>query len=709
MQPKDAGTIADASTFANRWFSCSSLASTSLPLLRITALVAILASAVLLTAAVPPVAQSANEDDLDHSIKPGDDFYGYANGGWLGSATIPAGQQSYDTRAQVNEKTSQRVRDLIQDAAAARAAGGTVAQKVGDYFASIMDEDGIEAKKLTPLADEMALISAITNKASLSAYLGTTLNGEVDGLTANGDHVFGLWINQGFEDSDHNVVQLWQGGLGMPDRDNYIDPSPKMSELRALYQAHIAAVLKLAAVADAETRAARVLSLEVRIAQAFAPDADAADVFKQNNPWKRADFGVKAPGMDWGAYFESAGLAQQSEIIVWQPSAVTGISALVGSESTDLWKDYLRFHLIEHYATVLPKAVAAEHFAFHGTILSGAQQASDRSKLAVAATNAALGQAVGQLYTQRYFPPEAKAKAQAMVSDLIAAYRTRISSLTWMSPQTKKKALAKLAALEVIVGYPDTWIDYSTLDVVRGDAFGNRRRAEAFLRLRNLAKLNQPVDPIEWPINPQTPGAVIMFSPNAEFFSAGILQPPYFDSQGDTASNYGSAGAGMAHEISHSFDELGNIYDAQGRLGDWWTVEDRTQYHAAAAKLVTQFDSYCPLADLCVNGKQVLTENIADLTGLLVAHDAYILSLKGKTDVVIGGLSGEQRFFLAFAQRWRKAQSEAALRKQITTDTHSPGKYRSDSVRNVDAWYKAYEIAPGDKLYLKPEDRVRIW
>ena len=296
-----------------------------------------------------------------------------------------------------------------------------------------------------------------------------------------------------------------------------------------------------------------------------------------------------------------------------------------------------------------------------------------------------------------------------MASDLVTAYRARISKLTWMSPATKEKALAKLRALEVIVGYPDTSIDYSALDIVRGDAFGNMRRAEAFLRLRYLAKLKQAVDPIEWPIHPQTPGAVIMFSPNAEFFTAAILQPPYFDAQGDTASNYGSAGAGMAHEISHSFDELGNIYDARGRLGDWWTAEDRAQYHAAAAKLVTQMNSYCPFADVCINGKQVLTESIADVTGLLVAHDAYVLSLKGKTDVVIGELSGEQRFFVAFAQRWRKIQSEAGLRKQIASDTHLPAEYRSNSVRHVDAWYKAYEIAPGDKLYLKPDDRIRIW
>jgi predicted metalloendopeptidase len=252
-------------------------------------------------------------------------------------------------------------------------------------------------------------------------------------------------------------------------------------------------------------------------------------------------------------------------------------------------------------------------------------------------------------------------------------------------------------------------MDYSSLDVARDDAFGNVRRAEAFRRLRNLAQLKQPVNPIEWPINVHVPGAVIMFSPNAEFFSAAILQPPYFDSEGDSASNYGSAGAGMAHEISHSFDELGNIYDAQGRLADWWTPQDHTKYHEAAGKLVEQFTRYCPLPEVCVNGKKVLSENIADLAGLLVAHDAYLLSLKGKRDVIIGGFSGEQRFFLGFAKRWRKLQTETALRHQLSTDTHSPGEYRSDAVRNVDAWYDTFNVGKHDKLYLAPEDRVRIW
>lgn len=668
-----------------------------------------LASVAFLIVAARPAPEDPIADEVDRSIKPGNDFYRYANAEWLKTNVIPAGQSSYDNRAVLAEKSGQQVRDLVQNAASSHAVKGSLAQKVGDYYASFMDQGSIEAKGLSPLADEMAKIAAITDRTSLSAYLGTTLNGEIEGLTTNADHVFGVWVNQGFEDADHNLPHIWQGGLGMPDRDDYLDSSPKMAELRNQYQAHIARVLTLVGEAHPETRSAPILLLEIQIAQAFAPDADAADVFKQNNPWKHTDFAAKAPGLDWEAYFQAAGLADQRNFIAWQPSAVIGVSALVRNESIDVWKDYLRFHLVEHYADILPKAIGAEHFAFYGKVVAAAEQMPPRSKVAIAATNGALGQAVGQLYTQRYFPPEAKARAQAMVSDLLDAYRERISSLTWMSSQTKQKALAKLAALQVIVGYPDVWTDYSSFDVLRGDAFGNMRRAEAFYRLRALAKLKQAVNPIEWPINPQVPGAVIMFSPNAEFFSAGILQPPYFDSEGDSAANYGSAGAAMAHEISHSFDELGNIYDAQGRLGNWWTAEDRARYHEAAEKLVQQSNHYCPFPDLCMNGKQGLSENIADLAGLLVAHDAYLLSLKGKSDVSIAGLRGEQRFFLAFAKRWRKLQTETALRQQLKTDTHSPAEYRSDTVRNIDAWYETFKVESGDKLYLKPEDRARIW
>jgi putative endopeptidase len=676
--------------------------------LRFTALVAVVASLLSLRAVAAPAPQAQYAQEMDRSIKPGDDFYRYANGGWL-KAAASAGRVSYGTSVILAAKTNERVRDLIQSAATAQAAKSSVTQKVGDYYASFMEEDRIEAKGFAPLAGDLAVIAAIKDKRSLSAYLGATLNTETDGLTANADHVFGVWVNQSFDDSKHYVFHLLQGGLGMPDRESYLDASPKMAAVRVQYQAHISAILKLAGVGDWEAKAARILALEIRLAQAHAPDSDAADVFKQNNPWQRAAFGRKAPGMDWDAYFNAAGVSGESRLIVWQPSAVVGTAALVGGEGVEVWKDYLRFHLIEHYASVLPRAVGAEDFAFYGRILAGAQQMPERSAGALAATNAALGQAVGQLYTQRYFPPEAKAKAQAMVADIVTAYRARIANLAWMSPQTKTKALAKLASLRIGLGYPDRWIDYSRFDVVRGDALGNMRRAEGFNHALNLAKLRQPADPDEWRIDAQIVGAVILFTPNTETFSAGILQPPYFDAEGDAASNYGSAGAGIAHEISHSFDELGNIYDDQGRLGKWWTETDVANYHAAAAKLAAQFDGYCPFPDACVKGNQVLSESVADLAGLLVAHDAYVLSLKGKPDVAIGGLSGEQRFFLAYSQRWRKVQSEAAVRRQIATDSHPPGEYRSDTVRNVEAWYKAFEVAPGDKLYLKPEDRAVIW
>lgn len=674
-----------------------------MPVIRTSSIALFLASALCLHAHSATDSHLANINDMDRSIRPGDDFYRYANGAWLEKVKIPEGQALYDTRALLVDRTGQRVRDLVHESAAGTPERDSIARKVGDYYASLMDTDAIEAKGLASLDTDMAAIAAIGDATTLSAYLGTTLNSDVDGLTASRDHLFGAWVNQGFDDATRNTLHLVQGGLGM-DREVYLDRSAATSASRAKYQRHIAAILGRAGFASAANRAAGVLALECRIAQAHAPDADAADVFKQNNTWRRDDFDRNAPGIDWRAYFKVAGVDDQPAFIVWQPSAVTGVSALVASENVDVWKDYLRFHLIEQYATALPKAIVAEDAAFNG-----APQVTDRDAVAIAATNAALGQAVGALYTRRYFPAAARAKAQAMVADLIAAYRVRLSRLEWMSPSTKKKALAKLATLRVDVGYPDTWIDYSTLHVVRGDAVGNMRRAAAFNRARNLARLRQPADPDEWRIDPQMVAAVILFSPNTETFAAGLLQPPYFDPDGDGASNYGSAGAGIAHEITHSFDELGNIYDDQGRLRRWWTETDVSQYHAAIAQLVAQLDHDCPVPNVCLKGTQVVSESAADLAGLQVAHDAYLMSLKGRQDIVIDGLNGEQRFFLAFAQRWRRTQTEAALRRQIATDTHPPGEYRSDTVRNVDAWYDAYRVMPGDKLYLKRSDRISIW
>ena len=681
-------------------------------LLRTTALAVIFTAALSVAATAQPVTHDVDQAGIDTSVKPGDDFYAYANGAWIKMAQIPADRSSFGPGTVLTEKTSLQVKGLIQDAAKGTPAAGSNAQKVGDYYASYMDEDGIEAKGLTPVAGDLAAITAITDQASLSSYLGTTLRADVDALNATNfytDHIFGVWITQGFEDPDHNVPYILQGGLGLPDRDYYLSDSPKMADIRTKYQAHIANVLKLAGMADADAKAARIMALETKMAQAHVSRVDSEDVHKANNPWQQADFATKAPGLDWAGYFKAAGLQNQQDFIVWQPSAVTGLSALVASEPVDVWKDYLTFHAVDHYAGVLPKAFVAERFAFYGTALSGTPQMQDRWKRAVSSTNGALGEVVGKLYTDAYFPASSKAKITAMADDMLTAYHARIANLTWMSPDTKAKALAKLATLKVGVGYPDKWVDYSSLDIVRGDAYGNVRRAEMFNYQHNLAKLGQAPDRGEWVMVPQIVNAVNLPMANALNFPAGILQPPYFDPEADAAYNFGSIGATIGHEISHSFDDQGSQFDAQGRLLNWWTPVDLAHFQGAGAKLAAQYDGYCPFPDLCLSGKQILSENIADVAGLSAAHDAYVLSLNGKPDVVKNGMTGDQRFFLAFAQSWRQTEREAALRQQVQTDGHAPAEYRGDTVRNLDAWYTAFGVKPGDKLYLAPADRVQVW
>jgi putative endopeptidase len=413
--------------------------------------------------------------------------------------------------------------------------------------------------------------------------------------------------------------------------------------------------------------------------------------------------------MDGNAYFGAAGMGGQNDFIVWHPSAVVGISKLVAGEPVALWKDYLTFQLINHYSNVLPKAFVDEHFAFYGTDLSGTPKNRDRWKRAIDATNAALGEAVGKIYAAKYFPPSSKTRIQAMVKDLLAAYHARIEKLAWMSPQTKAKALAKLDTLYIGVGYPDSWRDYSAFDVMRGDALGNVERAEMFEYKRNLAKLHGPVDRKEWSMVPQEVNAVNHPLGNALNFPAAILQPPYFDPDADDAYNFGSIGATIGHEISHSFDDQGSQFDAQGRLINWWTPADLAHFQGASAQLARQFDGYRPFPDLAVNGKQTLSENIADVAGLSASHDAYVLSLHGKPAPVMQGLTGDQRFFLAYTQSWREKIRDAALRQQVKTDGHAPAEYRGDTVRNLDAWYPAFTVKPGQKLFLAPKDRVQVW
>ncbi|MEP7007316.1 MAG: M13 family metallopeptidase [Sphingomonas bacterium] len=651
---------------------------------------------------------------VDSSTRPGDDFYGFANNAWLKATQLPDGVSRLDTTTQLRAENARRVQDLIEDAARTAAAPGPVradVRKVGDYYSSRLDQAGIEARGFAPLSADLAAIAAIADRRALAAWLGRTMRLD-DGTNQRTESLWGVWVHQGFHDPYHYAAHLVQGGLGLADREDYLDAAPERAAHQALYRAHIANVLTLVGLDQPDIRAGRVLALEIAIAGTHASRADTDDVYKTDNDWRGADLPARAPGLDWAAWLSAAGLNPSASFVVWQPAAVIGGSRLVATQPLDAWKDYLAFHLIEHHSGVLPQAIGEEDRRF-GALLSGAplSPAPAPAQLAVTATETALGDAVGRLYVERYFPPSAKVAATNMVENIRTAFRARLAHSSWMAPETQAKALAKLAALRIGLGYPETWIDYAPLAVVRGDAFGNLERVEAFTYRRELARLGRAVDPDEWAgqLHPQMVGAILNISPNSMDFAAGLLQPPYFDPAGDAAANYGSAGAGLAHEITHSFDELGNQYDAQGRLVRWWAAGDLARFQAALAPLATQLDACCPRPDACVRGKRVLAESAADLAGLAAAHDAYRLSLHGRPDRIKSGLTGEQRFFIAFAQRWRRLQSDAALRRQIETDTHAPPGCRSNLVRNTDAWVRAFGVKPGAGLYLRPKARIGVW
>jgi predicted metalloendopeptidase len=661
------------------------------------------------TAAFPPGIDLAG---LDRSVAPGDDFFAYANGAWLKNTPIPADRASYGTSSILVDLTNGRTANLIRQTARAKARPGSEPRKIGDYFASFMDEAGIEARGLQPLQPAFERIAGLKDLRGLSGYLGGTLRADVDVLNATNlttDNILGLWVAQDLNDPKRYVPFLLQGGLGLPDRDYYLNPSPRMGEIRDKYKAHIAAVLRLAGVADAEARSERIFQLERRIAEVHASREDSGDVLKGNNPWKRKDFESRAPGLDWGAFFASSGLDRQDDFVAWHPAAIVGISALAASQPLGTWKEFLHFRAIEHHAAFLPKAVVEEGFAFFGKTLSGVPQLRDRWKRGVDATNQALGEAVGKLYVARFFPPAEKARVQAMVRNIIAAFGQRIDRLEWMSPETRAKAKAKLAVLKVGVGYPDRWTDYSALKVVSGDALGNADRAELFQLQTNLRKLGRPVDRSEWVMTPQTVNAVNLPAMNALNFPAAILQPPDSDPRRSAAMNYGAIGATIGHEVSHSFDDQGALFDAAGKLNNWWTKEDAAHFEAASAALAKQYDAYRPFPDAAVNGKQTLGENIADVAGLAATYDAYRMSLRGKPAPTLQGLSGDQQFFLSFAQSWREKAREPARRRQLLTDGHAPAEYRADTVRNLDAWYQAFGVKPGQALYLEPAGRIRVW
>lgn len=662
------------------------------------------------SASAPPRTGGLDLAGMDRDQHPGDDFFAFANGAWLAGTEIPDDRSSWGTGAITNELTTKRVAELIQ--AAATATPGSEARKVGDYYATYMDEATIESKGFAPVQPILDDIAAIKDAAGLARSIGGALRADVDALNNTDfetDKLFGLWVAQDLADPTKYSPYLLQGGLGMPDRDYYLDASPRMAKLRDSYRAHIVAMLKLAGITEPEARAKRIFELEARIAKAHATRTESADVKNGLTHWSRADFTTKAPGLDWTAMFEAAGLGAQQDFVVWHPKAMTGIAAAVKAAPLATWKEYLAFRALGRAAPFLPKAFADERFAFYGTALSGTPKQRERWKRAVDSTSWALGEAVGKLYVEKYFSAAEKQRAAKMVDNVLAAFGRRIDALAWMKPETKAKAKAKLAVLKVGVGYPDTWTDYSGLQIVAGDALGNAERAGKYELALELGKLGKPVDRTEWVMTPHLVNAVNLPAMNAMNFPAAILQPPYFDPNRPELMDYGAIGSVIGHEISHSFDDQGALFDETGKLANWWTPEDLAHFKESSKKLVAQYNAYKPFPDLAVNGTLTLSENIADVAGLAVAYDAYKLTTANAEPAVWSGMTGDQQFFVSFGQAWRTKYREPALRQRIITDGHAPSEYRADTVRNLDAWYTAFGVKPGEKLYLGPADRVRVW
>jgi endothelin-converting enzyme/putative endopeptidase len=688
----------------------------------ISSTVSVLAALALLAAAAhaqgtdtvtnPPAAHGVAVANIDKSIKPGDDFYRYANGAWLARIEIPSDRAGVGVFSVLADRSSKNVAGIIEEEAKSSPAAGSNARKIADLYNAYMDEAAINARGMKPLEPHLAEITAIHDRHDLAIALGKTLRADVDLLNNavfSTPNLFGLWVAPGFSDSDHYMPYLLQGGLQMPSRSYYLDDSQHMKDLRVQYVTHVAAMFRLAGLDDPDARASRVLALERAIAQTHISLADIEDIAKANNLWARADFTAKAPGLDWDAYFEAAGLSQQQQFMVWTPTALAGESALVASTPIDTWKDWLTLHLVEQYAAVLPRDLAQEQFSFFGRIMSGVQQQRPRWQLGVGVVNNCLGDAVGEIYAQKYFSPQAKAEAQAMVANLIAAYHKRLDALTWLAPSTRAEAQAKLDTLYVGIGYPENWKDYAAYEVRPDDAFGNQSRYSLWDYHREIARIGKPVDRHEWSMTPQTVNAVNLPLQNALNFPAAILQPPFFDPEAPAVANYGAIGSVIGHEISHTFDAEGSAFDSKGRVRNWWTPDDHAHFEQQAEKLEKQYDAYEPFPGVHVNGKQTIDENIADLGGVAAAYDGYRASLNGAEAPVVDDFTGDQQFYIAYAQNWGSKSREASLRRQVLTDGHSPGQYRADIVRNSDAWYKAFDIKPGETLYLAPDDRVRIW
>jgi len=632
---------------------------------------------------------------MDPNVAPGDDFYGYANGAWARNTPIPADKSNYGMFTALDDLSKQRTQQILDEAK------DDPASKIGNAYAAYLDLATVEARGLAPIQPWLAEIKAVNTRADYARLVAKA--------TRNGIGTpFGGYVNQDDKAPDTYIYSLFQSGLGMPDRDYYLQQSDDMKSTRQAYVAHLARMFELAGESDGQRRAEAIMAFETEIAKVHWTRVDSRDAEKTYNKMKVADLVAQAPGFDFATTLRESGVDLDT-ILVAQPSAVKGEAALIGRTPIAVLRDQLLIRSLDEYAEFLPEAIAQENFAFYGTTLNGTPEREERWKRAVTFVKGALGEEVGKVYVARFFPPETKAAADELVRNILEAMGRRIDGLTWMSDAAKARAHAKLAAFKPKIGYPDRWRDYGGLEIRRDDLFGDAMRSRQFDHAYQVGKLGQPIYTWEWFMTPMEINAYANFGMVEIAFPAAILQPPFFDPHADPAVNYGGIGAVIGHEISHHFDDQGAKYDEQGRLSQWWTDQDVRNFSALTQKLVKQYDAYEPLPGQHVQGALTLGENIADLAGLTVAYDAYHHALGGAQPPVIEGTTGDQRFYLGWAQVWRRNYREANLRQRLLTDPHSPSEQRAAMVRNLDPWYGAFAVPPGAKLALPEQDRVRIW
>ena len=674
------------------------------------AAVAALSTAAL---AAPALAASADIAQAQHlgtwgfdltgrstSVKPGDDFYRYADGAWSDRTQIPGDRSRFGSFDKLRDLSDNRVHEVVEKAAANKAATGEEA-KIGAFYAAFMDEKRVEALDAKPLAGDLDAIRKAKSREEISSLMGRSPKSYLGSL-------FSLGISDDAKDPQHYAIYVGQAGLGLPDRDYYLKPD--FAEKKAKYQAYVATQLKAVNWPDAEARAADIVALETKIADASWTRAEQRDDVKMYNATTVNELAAAAPGFGWKAFFASADLGSADRIVVQENTAFPKLAAIFADTPIEVLQAWLAFDVVDSASPVLSKRFVDAEFDFRNKTLSGQLEIKPRWKRAVSAVGNNMGEAVGKVYVATYFPPEDKAKMQALVGNLKVALQARLEKVTWMTDATKAQALDKLSKFGVKIAYTDKWRDYSGLEISQADLYGDVQRSAAFEWAYRVGRLGGPVDKTEWEMFPQTVNAYYTQTKNEIVFPAAILQPPFFDPKADMAVNYGGIGAVIGHEMTHGFDDEGRMSDGNGVLRDWWTAEDAAKFEKQADRLGAQYSAFEPLPGAHIDGKLTMGENIADLGGLLVALDAYHASLNGKPAPIIDGLTGDQRVFLGWAQVWRAKHRDDGLRQQLVSDPHSPEVYRVNGVvRNIDAWYQAFGVKPGDALYVPPEQRVRLW